>query len=229
MDLTAEEGARFNRIVRHGRPLRRGDHIFRAGESFSAIFFIKSGWVKNYVTNDEGSEQVLGFHIAGEFLGLEALEQKAHRFSAQTLEIAVVCEVPFKPLEDLAADIPALQHQIYLLMSREIRHEFEMLALFGKRSAEEKLAAFLLDLSQRLRVRGLASQNFHLSMSRHDIASYLGLAVETVSRLFSRFQEESLLAVDRRHIQWLDVQRLENMLADTAPDTAPEAARRQGP
>jgi len=141
-------------------------------------------------------------------IGLDAIEESKHHCSAKVLETTAVCEIPFNRLESLSSSLPSLQHQLFRLLSREIGHDEDMLTLLGKRSAEERLAAFLIGLSERFSKRGFSALDFHLSMSRHEIGNYLGLAVETVSRLFTRFHDEGLIKVERRHIQLLDITRL---------------------
>ncbi len=212
MGLEQEDVDRLDQIVRRNRPLHRGDHLFREGSPFHALYIVKTGSVKTYAPSEEGGEQVLGFHLPGELIGLDAIENERHNCSAKVLETSAVCEIPFGEFEELSTRIPSLQHQMYRLLSREIGQDEEMLTLLGKKNAEERLAAFLLSLSQRFKRRGFSPSDFYLSMSRHEIGSYLGLAVETVSRLFTRFQEEGLLKVERKHIQLLDIDRLRRIL-----------------
>jgi CRP/FNR family transcriptional regulator len=218
MGLTPEDTERLDSIVKRSRPLHRGDYLFRNGERFRSLYVVKTGSVKTYAPSPEGGEQVLGFHLPGEIIGLDAIEKEAHVCSARVLETSAICEVPFARFEELSSSIPSLQHQMYRLLSKEISHDTEMLLLLGKKSAEERLAAFLLSMSKRLRKRGLCATDFYLSMSRHEIGNYLGLAVETVSRLFTRFQEEGLLKVDRKHIQLLDLSTLEAIVARAIAD-----------
>ena len=218
MGLTPEDVERLDGIVKRNRPLHRGDYLFRNGERFRSLFVVKTGSVKTYAPSPEGGEQVLGFHLPGEIIGLDAVEKEAHACSARVLETSAICEVPFSMFEELSSSIPSLQHQMYRLLSKEISHDTEMLLLLGKKSAEERLAAFLLSMSKRLRKRGLSPTDFYLSMSRHEIGNYLGLAVETVSRLFTRFQEEGLLKVDRKHVQLRDLDMLESIVARAVAD-----------
>lgn len=213
MGLTPEDVERLDSIVKRNRPLHRGDYLFRDGERFRSLYVVKTGSVKTYAPSPEGGEQVLGFHLPGEIIGLDAIEKESHVCSGKVLETSAICEVPFARFEELSSSIPSLQHQMYRLLSKEISQDTEMLLLLGKKSAEERLAAFLLSLSKRLHKRGLSATDFYLSMSRHEIGNYLGLAVETVSRLFTRFQEEGLLKVDRKHIQLLEVETLECIVA----------------
>jgi len=216
--LEPEDVERLDTIVRRNRPLHRGDLLFRTGEHFRSLYVVKTGSVKSYAPNDEGGEQVLGFHLPGEIIGLDAIDKEVHACSARVLETSAICEVPFSRLEELSNTLPSLQHQLYRLLSKEIGQDTEMLLLLGKKSAEERLASFLLSLSNRLHKRGLCHTDFYLSMSRHEIANYLGLAVETVSRLFTRFQDERLLKVDRKHIELLDLDSLEAIMGGTTTE-----------
>ncbi|MBK1731130.1 fumarate/nitrate reduction transcriptional regulator Fnr [Thiococcus pfennigii] len=209
MGLTPEDTERLDKIVKRNRPLHRGDYLFRSGERFRSLYVVKTGSVKTYAPSEEGGEQVLGFHLPGEIIGLDAIEKDHHICSARVLETSAICEIPFNRLEELTCCIPSLQHQMFRLLSKEIGHDTDMLLLLGKRNAEERLATFLVSLSRRLQRRGLSPNDFYLSMSRHEIGNYLGLAVETVSRLFTRFQDEGLLEVDRKHVQLKDLAALE--------------------
>jgi len=206
--LDPDDVKRLDGIVKRGRPYHRGDHVFRENDHFQSLRVITSGSIKTYTPNQDGSEQVLGFHLPGELIGLDAIQNNYHTCSAVALETTALCDIPFDQLESLSSSIPSLQHQIYRLLSREIGHETEMLTLLGKKSAEERLATFLLSFSDRFKKRGFSASDFFLSMSRHEIGNYLGLAVETVSRLFTRFHDEGLLHVERKHVQLLDIPKL---------------------
>jgi len=215
MGLTLKDVERLDDIVKRARPVHRGDYIFRTGERFHSLYVVKTGSVKTYAPSTEGGEHVLGFHLPGELIGLDAIEKEVHTCSAKVLETSAICEVPFSRLITLSGSIPSLQHQLYRLLSKEIGHDTEMLLLLGKKSAEERLAAFLLSMSKRLHKRGLSPTDFYLSMSRHEIGNYLGLAVETVSRLFTKFQDEGLLKVDRKHVELLELDVLEAIVIRT--------------
>lgn len=216
MGLSLDDVEQLDTIVKRARPLHRGDYVFRNGERFHSLYVVKTGSVKTYAPSPEGGEHVLGFHLPGELIGLDAIEKEVHACSAKVLETSAICEVPFSSLEALSNTIPSLQHQLYRLLSKEIGHDTEMLLLLGKKSAEERLAAFLLSMSGRLRIRGLSPTDFYLSMSRYEIGNYLGLAVETVSRLFTRFQDDGLLKVDRKHIELRDPEAMEAVLTQAA-------------
>lgn len=201
---------RLDRIVKRRRPSSRGDHVFRLGDEFRAVYAIRAGSVKTYTTTEGGGEQVTGFHLPGELIGLDAIHTGIHPSSAKVLETTSLCEIPFDHLEELSAVIPSLGRQLIRIMSREIHSDDELLTLLGKKSAEERLAALLISLSNRLQQRGFSAREFHLSMSRNDIGNYLGLAVETVSRLFTRFQQLGLVTANNKHIR---IERLEDLRA----------------
>jgi len=224
MALAPADVDRLEDIVKHTRPLHRGDLLFRSGDRFRSLYVVKTGSLKSFAANPDGGEQVLGFHLPGEIIGLDAIDRLSHAYCTKVLETSAICEIPFRRLEELTATIPGLQHQLYRLLSKEIGHDTDMLLLLGKKSAEERLAAFLLNMSKRLQRRGLSSTDFHLSMSRHEIGNYLGLAVETVSRLFTRFQDDGLLGVDRKHIELFDMDALE-ILADGMGPTRQQQQR----
>lgn len=221
MGLASEDVERLDDIVKRTRPLHRGDFLFRYGDRFRSLYVVKTGSLKTFAPSAEGGEQVLGFHLPGEIVGLDAIDKDAHACSAKVLETSAICEIPFARLEELTATIPSLQHQLFRLLSKEIGYDTDMLLLLGKKSAEERLGAFLLSMSRRLAKRGLSATDFYLSMSRHEIGNYLGLAVETVSRLFTRFQDDGLMRVDRKHIELFDLDGLESVVNGVGP------ARRQ--
>lgn len=213
MGLCAEDVDRLDAIIKRNRPLHRGDHLFRDGETFHSLFVVKTGAVKSFTRSGEGDEQIVGFHLPGEVLGLDAIQRGRHGCNARALETTAVCELPFERLEELSANLPSLQHQMFRLLSREISLEADMMTLLGRGTAEERVATFLLGLSERFRRRGFSATDFFLSMSRQEIGSYLGLALETVSRLFTRLQDEEILKVERKHVQILDLERLRSLVS----------------
>ncbi len=216
LGLCPEDVERLDIIVKRAKPLHRGDFVFRVGDRFKSLFVVKTGSVKTFSPSPDGGEQVLGFHLPGELVGLDAIERNIHACSARVLETSAICEIPYNRLEELTAAMPSLQRQMYRLLSKEIAHDTEMLLLLGKKSADERLAAFVISMSHRLQKRGLSATDFHLSMSRHEIGNYLGLAVETVSRLFTRFQDDGLMKVDRKHLTILDMTGLEALVNDAS-------------
>ncbi|WP_198265017.1 fumarate/nitrate reduction transcriptional regulator Fnr [sulfur-oxidizing endosymbiont of Gigantopelta aegis] len=191
---------KLDSIIERKKPLKRNEHLFQVGGKFNAIYVVRSGSLKTYSPTVDGQEQVTGFHLPGELLGLDAIGKGKHPCAAKALETTSICEVPFEDLEKLTQELPTLQRQLLRLMSKEIFDDQELMLLLGKKTAEARLSAFLLSISLRFKQRGFSSIEFYLSMSRNDIANYLGLAVETVSRMFTRFQEEGLIAAERKHI-----------------------------
>jgi len=219
MGLNGPDMDRLDTAMSRPRPLRRGEHLFRAGDPFRSVYAVRSGSIKVYTPCEDGSEQVLGFHLPGELVGMDAIEEERHVCSAKVLETTSVCAMPYDQLAELAQDIPSLQQHFIRLMSKELARDEAMLLLLAKGNAEERLATFLLSLSTRLKDRGFSDSEFNLSMSRHDIGNYLGLAVETVSRMFSRLQDEGVLTVHRKNIRIHDLGRLRDMIHLPEPGT----------
>lgn len=212
--LSGEDTGRLSAILQTNRIYHRGDMLFRHCDRFSKLYVVKSGSVKSFTEHAETGEQILGFHLPGEVVGLDGIAEDFHLSSAMALETTACCEFPFNQLEKLTTHVPSLQHHVYRLMSKEIVHENQMLTLLGRFNAEQRLAAFLLSLSERARRRGLSSTEFQLSMSRSEIGNYLGLAVETISRLFRKFHEQGLVHADRKRVTLLDLTRLTAMIDD---------------
>lgn len=191
----------LNTVIRHSKRLKKGEYLFRAGESFKSMFAVRTGFFKTIVTSQDGRDQVTGFFMSGELLGLDGICNNYHSCDAVALEDSEVCELPFVNLEQAGNLVPSLQTHFYKLMSQEIVRNQEIMLLLGNMRAEERLAAFLVNLSQRLNFRGFAANDFILRMSREEIGSYLGLKLETVSRTLSKFQHEGLIKVEHKHIQ----------------------------
>lgn len=202
---------RLDRIIKRRQPLQRGDNLFQIHEPFQSIYCVKSGSVKTYFTTVDGEELITGFHMPGELVGLEAISMGHSDATARALETSSFCEIPMAQLQELAEEIPALQRRVLDLMSQEIAHLQTLTVLLSRKSAEERIATFLLSLSSRLGQRGFSSREFLLRMTRNDIGNYLGLAVETVSRVFTRFNENGLISVRRRYITLNDTERLRRM------------------
>ncbi len=206
--LAEADLALLESIIERGRLFRRGDHLFQVGERFRVVCAVKSGSVKTYFPLDGGGEQVVGFHLPGELLGLDAINAETHQCNAKALGTTSVCELPFDRLEGLASVVKSVQRQMVRIMSKQISYDQAARAIHGKRHAEGRLAAFLLNLSTRFEQRGFSPLEFNLAMSRLDIGSYLGLAEETVSRLFTRFQKDGVVAVQRKYVCIRDLDRL---------------------
>lgn len=194
------------------RKVKAGQTLFHEGDHFQFLYVVRSGTFKSRVLLADGREQVNGFCMAGEILGLDGVACNAHASSAIALEDADVCVISYAHLTELAAANPGLLQVLARMMSREILREHRLITLLGSMNAEERLAAFLLNLSHRLKIRGYSPVEFHLRMSRAEIGSYLGMTLETVSRTFSAFQQLRLLEVDKRHIRLLDMEGLTRTL-----------------
>jgi CRP/FNR family transcriptional regulator len=210
--LDPGEMERVDRLVTSRRKLRRGADLYRAGEPLAALFAIRSGFMKSCVLHDDGREQVAGFHMAGDVLGLDAIGGGSHTCDTVALEDTEVCEIPFSYLEQLSRELPSLQQQLHRIMSREIVRDYGVMLLLGSMSAEERLAAFLLNLSQRFAVRGYSPAEYRLRMTREEIGSYLGLKLETVSRAFSSFKDRGLIEARQKHVRILDFPGLKAVL-----------------
>lgn len=213
LGLNIDDLAELENIIKRARPLQRGDYLFNTGDSFQRLYAVRSGAIKVYKVSEDGNEQILGFYLPGEMLGFDAIEQKQHLCTAVALETSSYCAIPFSRLEDLCRQLPGLQHQMYRLMSREISTENKSLLLLGKKNAEDKIATFLISLSTRLKLLGYSATEFRLPMSRQEIGNYLGLTVETVSRIFSRLQKEKLISIDRKLIKIINTKSLHELCA----------------
>jgi CRP/FNR family transcriptional regulator len=202
----------LDRIVMRHNPYQPGQHLFRPGDSSHALYAVRSGAIKSYCITADGDEQVLGFTLPGELTGMDGLSGGCYSSAAVVLETSSVCELPFSQLEGLCHELPGLHKQMMNGMGREITEDHHMLMLLGKRTAEERLASFLLSLSMRYHKRGLSATEFNLPMSRQDIGNYLGMAIETVSRLFAQLQDRKLLEVRRRQVKILDLDRVRQIV-----------------
>lgn len=212
--LSGKEITYLEDLVSRKRQIKRGEHLYRAGMPFEALFIVRNGFFKTYVLYEDGREQVTGFQMMGEIMGLDAISADAHTCHAMSLEDSDLCEVPFDKLEALSRQVPALQHHFHKMMSREIVRDQGLMLLLGNMSAEERLVTFLLNLSQRFGARGYSRTEFVLRMTREEIGNYLGLKLETVSRTFSKLQDEGLIQVQHRAIHILDPKRLNGLLGE---------------
>lgn len=210
--LSDQELEKLDDLVSSRRRVKRGEHLYRAGSPFDAIYAIRSGFFKTDVLLEDGREQVTGFQMGGELLGLDGISTELHTCNSVALEDSEVCAIPFSHLENLSREIKTLQHHFHKVMSREIVRDHGVMMLLGTMRAEERLAAFLLNLSQRFTARGYSHADFFLRMTREEIGSYLGLKLETVSRAFSRFQEDGHIAVQQKHIRILNVAGLKALM-----------------
>lgn len=198
----------LDKIIKRSQSYSRGQPLFSTQTPFNSIYVVRSGSFKTTVSAVDGREQVTGFYFPGEFVGLDAIYEQAYRSNAKALESSSVCELPFDKLQELGTNMPQLQVQMMSRLSKELSGDKSLMFLLGKKTAEEKLATFLLSISRRFQDRGFSAREFQLSMSRGDIANHLGLAVETVSRLFSRFQDEGLIGIQNKSISLRDLEKL---------------------
>lgn len=199
-------------IIERKKPLHKGDTLIQTGDTFRSLFAVRTGSFKSFVTNKEGEEQITGFHFPGDIIGFDALRENQHQSYTQALETAMVCELPYETLDEMSVQFPKLRHQIMSFMSAEIKQDHEMIMLLNKRTAEERLLYFISHLSQRFEERGFSHREFHLTMTRNEIGNYLGLTIETISRLLSRFQKDGIIKVDGKLITILDFDRLSTKL-----------------
>lgn len=210
--LTGQNASRADELVYTRKRVKRGEALYQAGDPFTSLYAVRSGFFKTRILLEDGRDQVSGFQMPGELLGMDGIVQDRHSGTAIALEDSEVCIIPYIRLESLGREMPELSRQFHRVMSREIVRDQGVMMLLGSMRAEERLAAFLLNLSRRFSARGWSASEFHLRMTREEIGSYLGLKLETVSRLFSRFQEEGLVAVQQKHIRILDADRLKALV-----------------
>lgn len=210
--LSEEELIRLDELVASRRSVKRGQALFQAGEKFGSLFAVRTGFFKTTVTTEDGRDQVTGFQMAGEIIGLDGIVHERHTCDAIALEDAEVCVMPFDRIEEISREVGALQHHVHKIMSREIVREHGVMLLLGSMRAEERLAAFLLNLVQRLQARGFSRHELILRMTREEIGSYLGMKLETVSRTFSKFADDGIVEVRQRHILIQDAEALQRLV-----------------
>ncbi|WP_350433321.1 electron transport transcriptional regulator EtrA [Shewanella sp. H8] len=204
--LNNDELDKLDNIIERKKPIQKGDLIFKSGDALKSLYAIRSGTIKSYTITEQGDEQITGFHLAGDVIGFDGIHSKYHQSFAQALETSMVCEIPYETLDDLSGTMPKLRQQIMRLMlnGNEIMSDQEMILLLSKKNAEERLAAFINNLANRFGNRGFSSHEFRLTMTRGDIGNYLGLTVETISRLLGRFQKSGLIDVKGKYISITD-------------------------
>jgi CRP/FNR family transcriptional regulator len=214
VSLNKAELESLDGIIERKRPLHKTDKLVSYGDEFHSLFAVRSGSLKSYVSDKDGVEQIIGFHFPGDIIGFDALKDNKHASYTQALETAMVCELPYDTLDQMSIKFPKLRQQIIRFMSAEIKHDHDLMMLLNKRSAEERLLYFLNDLSQRFEERGFSAKQFNLSMTRNEIGNYLGLTLETISRLLTRFQKEELIKVDGKLISIVDFNGIKQRFPD---------------
>lgn len=224
----AEDGISGNDIAVSPRVLHRGDHLFRTNEEFHNVYTVRSGAIKTYVILQSGEEQVIGFHTPGDVVGLDAIDSGQYMCNAMVLDTSCICPLPFEQLCRLGARSPVIQGRLMRSLSRRIVDHEGLLLILGQKTADQRMAAFLLHISRQQQRLGLSAVDINLPMSRADIASYLALAVETVSRVLTRLQEAGVLDVQRNHVRILDLDRLAELAEETLEDAPTRAKSRRG-
>ena len=210
--LTHAQMERSERVGFHRVRVRRGEYLYRSGERFTSLYAVRRGFFKCTALLDNGRDQVTGFALTGEVFGTDGIGQESYTCNAVALEPSEVCIIPYSGLQNFAHAIPELQRQIHKLLSREIVREHGVMLLLGSMNAEERLAVFLLSLSRRYAAHGYSATELHLRMTREEIGSYLGLTLETVSRTFSKFQDEGLVEVRQKHVLIADRAGLDRVI-----------------
>ncbi len=211
--LNGDELEELDLLVRKRAPLKNHEYVYRIGDKFHSLYAIRSGAVKTYGLTSDGKEQITGFHLPGEIVGMDAIGSDVHACNAVALEVTDVCELPYNQLEEIGQRFPMLQHELACMMSREIRAESSMLIMIGKMNAEQRIACFLHNLHHRMRQRGGEPNMIDLPMSREDIGNYLGLTLETVSRRLGFLQSEGVIKLEKRRVTFRDVERLSAICA----------------
>jgi CRP/FNR family transcriptional regulator len=215
MGLGESDMARLDEIIGRRRKIAKDTHLYRIGDPFTNLYAIRLGHFKTFQVSHSGEQHVTGFQMAGELLGMDAISTEHHHCDAMALEDSEVCEIPFARLEELFGTIPSLLHHFHRMMSQEITREQNVMLLLGNMRAEQRFAAFLINLSSRYEARGYSSTTFQLRMSREEIGNYLGLTIESISRLLSRLKKQGLLRVANREIELLDITRMRALAAGT--------------
>jgi len=209
--LNEEELNSLDNIIDRKKPIHKGEKLFQSGDQMKSLYAVRSGTFKTYKIDERGEQQITGFHLAGDLLGFDALASSSHPSFASALETSMVCEIPYNTLDELSNRMPPLKKQMLRMMSIEICSDQEMLMLLNHRNAEQRLATFISTLSSRFKQRGFSPSEFRLTMTRSDIGNYIGLTVETISRLLNRFNKNELIDVNGKLITIKDVDGLNDI------------------
>lgn len=209
--MATDDVVKLEAIVQQGKPLHKGETLYKQGGDFQSVYAVRSGALKAYSVTSAGEEQVVGFYLPGEILGIDGIAGHAYTSTAVALDTAAVCEIPFSQLAHLSRELPELQRQFFRIMSRGISDDQKLLTLISKNTADERVASFLLSLSARHVQRQLSGSRFQLAMSRQDIGNFLGLTIETVSRVLSKFKKSNVIAVNGKDVNILDAATLKDI------------------
>ncbi len=212
--LDGEDLDKLDRIVTRTQPLHKGDVLFHTGDKFSNLYAVRTGCIKLTASSDAGDEQILGFYLPGEIIGLDGIEKGIHACTAVALDTSSLCAISFHNLSDVCRQLPALNEQMFRLMGRELSHDNQLLLTVTKKNADGRIATFLLSLSTRFHRLGYSATEFRLAMSRSEIGNYLGLTFETVSRSLNKFQKQGLISINHKYIHILDSIGLKNACSE---------------
>ena len=222
--LPKKDLEKLDEIAKRTRPLHKGDVLFRTGDSFQSLYAVRSGCIKITTSSDMGDEQVLGFYLPGEIVGLDGVENKQHSCTAVALETSSLCGFPYNNLTTVCKRVPALNEQMFSIMGRELSYENQLLLTITKKNAEERIASFLFTLSKRFSRLGYSATEFKLAMSRSEIGNYLGLTIETVSRTMNKLQKQNTIGIDGKYVRIKDLSTLENLCANSIPDKSKDSS-----
>ena len=209
--LNDDEITMIDSLMKQSKRIDKGEYIFRSSDKFVSLYSIRTGFFKTNVSSIDGREQVTGFYMSGELIGMDGIFNNIHSCNAVALENSEVCELPYKNIEELSSYIPSLRHHYMRLMSNEIIKDQNIMLLLGNMKASERIAAFLLNMSKRLAIRGFSQDEFVLRMSREEIGSYLGIKLETVSRVFSKFHQDGIIFVNHKYIKIINPLELQKI------------------
>jgi len=213
--LNKSEIHQLDEIVERNRPYKKGEHLYRQNDEFKSVYAVRSGSFKSYMVSGNGAGRVTGFYLPGEIIGMDGIASKHYANSTQSMEHSSICEIPFTQLEKLSHELPSLQHHFFAIMANEIAKDQQIHTILSSYTAEERTASFLLGLSARYSRVGLSAARFHLPMTRGDIAEYLGLTVETISRIFTSLQKKGLIEVNNREIELLNIETLRGIIGSS--------------
>lgn len=206
--LTQTETKQLEGAVEYKKTFEPGEYLYEQGAPLQFLYIVRSGSAKSLVTATDGAEQIIGFHLPGDLLGLDALEHRCHTSSAIALNTTSVCALNYERFDQLCTSIPHLHVEVMMEAAKSLTDDHELLLVMGKKKAEERVAIFLLDVSARMKAHGFSGTEFNLCMPRSDLANYLGVAPATLSRIFTGFEHEGMLQVDRRHVRITSLPRL---------------------
>jgi len=209
--MTEEETAELEKSIVHIKPLEQGDYLFRQGDKFDSLYIVRSGSLKCYMTDAEGVEQIVNFNFPGDLIGLDAIEDLCHTTSARALQPSAICKLSWDDFNILSQKCSHFHSQCLSMFSREMVHIHHMVMAMGQKGVEQKLAIFLLAISERMKTHGFSATEFNLSMPRSDIANFLGVASETVSRELTQLQKDGIIQVDRRRVQIESIDSLKSI------------------